>query len=279
MKDIFDGSGLPLSQSGVDAFIAEAGGVEPALWALIGVETRGFGFLPDRRPKILFERHVFNGRTGGRYRHSHPDLSDPKPGGYLGGAAEYQRLKRAMLLDRRAALESASWGLGQVMGFNARRAGYSDVEAIIDAFAESEDAQLLGCAKFISTRTDLRRAYQGQDWRTVAFFYNGSDYAKHGYDKKLKATFGAFAEGGSLPSVAIRQIQAYLTYLGYNPRGIDGVVGAGTSSALSLFRKDRRSAGETLPDFDSAQPGVYLGPLCKGCGHDYGDQGEITLRS
>lgn len=267
MKDIFDGSGLPLSQTGVNAFIGKAGGVEPALWALIGVETRGFGFLPDRRPKILFERHVFNGRTGGRYRHSHPDLSDPKPGGYLGGAAEYQRLKRAMLLDRRAALESASWGLGQVMGFNARRVGYSDVEAMIDAFAESEDEQLLGCAKFIYTRKDLLQAYRRQNWRTVAFFYNGSDYAKRGYDKKLKTIFDAFAGGGRLPSVAIRQIQAYLTYLGYDPRGVDGVLGSGTRTALGLFQKDRGRAGVQLADFDTAQPEVYLDQLCKDCGH------------
>jgi hypothetical protein len=45
-----------------------------------------------------------------------PDISNPKPGGYKGGAGEYSRLEAAMTLDKEAALKSASWGLAQVMG-------------------------------------------------------------------------------------------------------------------------------------------------------------------
>jgi hypothetical protein len=42
------------------------------------VETSGSGFLPDRRPKILFERYVFSEETGHRFDVSEFDLSDPR---------------------------------------------------------------------------------------------------------------------------------------------------------------------------------------------------------
>ena len=35
------------------------------------------------------------------------------------GKYQYERLAAAMVLNRRAALRSASWGIGQVMGFHA----------------------------------------------------------------------------------------------------------------------------------------------------------------
>ncbi|NJM92326.1 MAG: N-acetylmuramidase family protein [Rhodospirillaceae bacterium] len=75
--------------------------------------------MPNRRPKILFERHIFHQRTNGKFDATHPDISHPKWGEYGKASAQYDRLGRAMALDRQAALESASWGLPQVMGFNA----------------------------------------------------------------------------------------------------------------------------------------------------------------
>jgi hypothetical protein len=43
-----------------------------------------------------------------------------------------------MTFDEQAALESASWGLGQVMGFNAKTAGFADVHAMVDAMVAGE---------------------------------------------------------------------------------------------------------------------------------------------
>jgi hypothetical protein len=43
--------------------------------ALLEVETVDAGFLPDGRPKILFEAHLFSRLTGGRWDASHPDIS------------------------------------------------------------------------------------------------------------------------------------------------------------------------------------------------------------
>jgi len=36
-------------------------------------------------------------------------------------------------------LRSASWGLGQVMGFNAEDVGFANVDALVAACVESED--------------------------------------------------------------------------------------------------------------------------------------------
>ena len=50
----------------------------PAIKAVAQVESRGAGFLPSGEPKILFEAHIFDRLTAGRFRRSHPRLSSPK---------------------------------------------------------------------------------------------------------------------------------------------------------------------------------------------------------
>jgi hypothetical protein len=251
MKDIFTGPGSPVSSDGFAGAVARIGiaGEEASLWSVLAVETRGFGFLPDRRPKILFERHVFHRRTGGRFSGSHPDISNPATGGYSGGAREYDRLKRAMVLDRAAALESASWGLGQVMGFNARSIGYAGVDAMVDAFVRSEDAQLEGCARFIAANPALSAALKARAWARVAFFYNGRSYAEQGYDRKLGDFHTAYSKG-PLPAVEVRAAQARLSYLGFDPGGIDGVFGGGTRRAMQAFQQ--ANGLPVTPALDSA---------------------------
>jgi len=94
-----------------------------ALQAVAEVESSGSGFLPapDRRPKILFEGHVFHRLTAGRYSATHPGISYPQwdRRRYSGSlAGEWKRLDKAAALDPVAAMQSASWGAFQIMGFN-----------------------------------------------------------------------------------------------------------------------------------------------------------------
>ena len=202
------------------------------------METRGFGFLPDRRPLILFERHIFHKRTGGRFSAAHPEVSSPTAGGYQGGAQEYARLARAIQLDRRAALESASWGLGQVMGFNAASVRFRDVDEMIDKFREGEDAQLGASVRFILKNPALADAFRKRRWAAVAFFYNGSDFAKNAYDVKLERAHDLYALTG-VPSLDVRTAQAHLTFLGFDVGGVDGVAGKRTKAAILAFQKAR----------------------------------------
>lgn len=235
--DILPGEATPLSQAGFDNVLNSLGVNAPSLWSLMTVETRGFGFLPDRRPKILFERHVFHKRTGGQFSARHPDISAREAGGYVGGSAEYRRLALAMTLNAGEALESTSWGLAQIMGFNARRLGYASAQAMVDQFRDGEDQQLDGALRFIRANAALATAFADEQWEKVAFFYNGPDYAKNNYHKKLASYFTLYSIRG-VPQIRIRVAQAWLTFLGYSPRGEDGILGDGTMAAIVAFQKD-----------------------------------------
>jgi len=233
----FTGAGKPLSEAGLAKAAGDIGVGLPALWAVMTVETRGCGFLPDRRPRILFERHVFHRRTGGKYAARAPEVSQPTAGGYgAAGAQQYERLQTAIGLDRQAALESCSWGLGQVMGFNARDAGYASAEAMVEAMCESEDAQFLAMIDFI-IRSRLAGYLQASDWANFARAYNGKDFRKNKYDEKLRLADARFT-AGPLPSLRVRSAQLYLSYLGYAPGGVDGWYGNHTQKALLRFQRD-----------------------------------------
>jgi hypothetical protein len=106
----FAGEARPLHREGLNG-AAEHVGVDPAvLWSVVVVQTAGFGFLPDRRPSLLFERHIFSGRTERRFDANHPQISGSAGGYGQPGAHQYERLEEAIACDRRAALESASLG-------------------------------------------------------------------------------------------------------------------------------------------------------------------------
>ncbi|WP_156917682.1 N-acetylmuramidase domain-containing protein [Salinarimonas rosea] len=227
--------GAPLTPAGFEAARARLGVAPAVLWAVMAVEARACGFLPDRRPVILFERHVFHRRTGGRFDAAHPGISHARPGGYgAAGAAQHARLATALALDRRAALESTSWGLGQVMGFNAAPAGYADVEALVAAMRASEDAQLAAMAAFVVAR-GLAEPLRAHDWAAFARGYNGPAFARNAYDLRLARARESLA-AGPLPDLAVRAAQLRLLYAGLDPGPVDGRMGRRTRAALAAFR-------------------------------------------
>ena len=127
---MFEGKAKPLSAIGLEAAITRLGVDAPALWAVLTVETSGCGFLPDRRPKILFERHWFSRLTQGQFNAQAPEISNATAGSYgADGAFQYERLAKVIAMNRTAALKSTSWRLGQVMGFNAAKLGFANVNA------------------------------------------------------------------------------------------------------------------------------------------------------
>ena len=74
-----------------------------AVQAIAEVESLGAGMLPDGRPKILFERHVFRRlllEKGAKIEGLPVDLVNRTTGGYRGGVAEHMRLARAVSIDR-----------------------------------------------------------------------------------------------------------------------------------------------------------------------------------
>ncbi|MFZ5702465.1 MULTISPECIES: N-acetylmuramidase family protein [Pseudomonadota] len=158
------------------------------------------GFLDGPHlPKILFEAHVFDRQTAGRYRHSHPNLSSRVWNRklYIGGQGEYVRLWKAMQLDRHAALMSASVGGAQIMGFNHRLAGFDTVEAYWEAMKVSEAAHLRAFATFIENRGLVKalKAVSNNPEDCIAFArgYNGPGYARNNYHVKIAQAHARYA--------------------------------------------------------------------------------------
>jgi len=229
----FQGTAWALSGDGL-ATAADALGVHaPEIWAVLAVETSGCGYLSDRRPQVLYERHIFHRLTKGRYDDG--DISDPSSGGYgAHGAHQYERLINAIARDRAAALQSASWGIGQVMGMNYAEAGFPGIEEMVAAMSQSEDRQLTAMSNFL-VANKLHTSLRAHDWTTFARGYNGPSYAVHRYDALLNGEFGKYSSG-VLPDLNVRAAQLYLTYLGFHPGPVDGIAGRNTLAALAEFQ-------------------------------------------
>ena len=232
----FQGAGLALTAAGLSAASVRLSVNPTEIWTVLSVETGGCGFLADRRPPILFERHIFSRLTNGQFDSC--DVSNPQSGGYGDlGTHQYDRLADAIGMDRAAALQSASWGLPQIMGENFRESGFSDVESMVAAMCGSEDAQLAAFAAYLQSR-NLAGRLQAHDWPGFARLYNGPNYAQNQYDRKLDAAFTSFSNG-PLPDLDIRTAQLYLMFAGFNPHGVDGRMGQHTQAALIAYQQQQ----------------------------------------
>lgn len=172
---------------------AELLGVETAaLRAVIEVECKGSGFNADNTPVILFERHVMqqrliaNGQSkiADQMMVKRPDLCSKSTGGYGLYSAQHGRLNAAAQYHRASALESASWGIGQVMGYHWKALGYASLQAFINAMYKDEASQLEAMCRYIQVN-GLVNALKNKDWKAFARGYNGIAFAKNSYDIKL----------------------------------------------------------------------------------------------
>ena len=172
----------------------------PALRAVARVESGPLGaFLPSGEPVILYERHIFSRLTNGRFdgaRMPGPDrdaayaaLSEPSAGVYGPVRVQHARLQAAAELNREAALRACSWGLFQIMGANHVPAGYPQLQRFVTAMYRSVDDHLRAFCMFIRADARLVDAIRSHDWAAFAYAYNGPQYARHGYDKRMAAAY------------------------------------------------------------------------------------------
>lgn len=232
--------GTPLREQDVADTVAALAIGDAALWAVIQVETAGSGFIDSRKPAILFERHKFSAATGHQFDATHPGISNKQAGGYgAAGEHQYQRLREACSLNAKAALESASWGLGQVMGSNATSLGYSSVQEFVRQMCASEGQQLRAMMLFMQ-QNHLGPLLAHADWTEFARRYNGPNFALNKYDQKLAQRFVAM-KAGPKPDLRVRTAQLMLRYLckadaALDPGRVDGWMGRITRSAISEFQ-------------------------------------------
>lgn len=173
-----------------------------SLKAVIEVECRGFGFTTKGEPTILFEPHVFydrltkNGKISVRNQvmRDYPNLCYPKwrTGNYGTYAMQHKRLQIAVKYDRNSALESCSWGLGQVMGYHWKSLGFSSLQEFINMVYDSEYGQLEVMMRFL-TKNKLITHLQNQNWDKFALAYNGKGYKENNYHIRLKEAYNNFS--------------------------------------------------------------------------------------
>ncbi len=236
--------------------VADRIGVEPAaLLAIAEVESGGkaFAIVGGRpEPLIRFEGHYFDRRVPAAKRAAAREagLADPQAGAVKNPASQAARwalLARAAAVDHKAAHESISWGLGQVMGAHWAWLGYADVDALVAEARAGVGGQTALMARYID-KAGLTEAIRKRDWAAFARGYNGPDYKRHGYDRKIAAAYATYA-GTTAPSIAVpsgmlqegsrgdvvRDLQAKLAGAGYD-LAQDGIFGRDTAQALRIFQ-------------------------------------------
>jgi hypothetical protein len=182
--------------------IAKMIGCTPrALKTVIQVEAAGSGLFPNGKAKILFEAHWFGDFTNYAYNQSHPDISSKgwNRDLYIGGEREWERLEKAMKINRAYAIGSASWGLGQVMGAYSWEMPAMEIPGATDAekaenfmkLNETESGQLEIMGRFIMADERLKKALINLQWANFAYAYNGESYAVNQYDIKLADAYAS----------------------------------------------------------------------------------------
>jgi hypothetical protein len=175
---------------------AETGAEAAALLAVVEVESGGqvFALIDGRKePLIRFEGHYFDRLLTPKKRQRARDegLAAPKAGAVANPRAQNGRwrlLGRAIAIDRAAALQSVSWGVGQVMGANWKRLNYADVEALVAEARAGAAGQVRLMIRFIG-HAGLGEALARHDWAAFARGYNGPSYRALGYHEKIAAAY------------------------------------------------------------------------------------------
>lgn len=252
------------SQSLTEALIAAAGqyGIRPpALLALVEVETSGATFEEDgRTPRLLYERHVAWRQAAKVSRvlqsaFAAAGLAIPKwsrSTQYKDQGTSAKRLAliaRAIGIHSGVAKESASWGVGQTMGFLYPELGFASADEMVAHMTGSIPGQIDCMVRELRNKRLIAPLNAG-DYAKVARIYNGPGYAQNRYDvrladadkrwqRKLAAGAGVMVTGpcDGMSRADIETLQTILRDKGYAVVGVpDGIAGSNTVAALSKFQ-------------------------------------------
>lgn len=184
-----------LSENDLQALAAKFNLELAAVKAVNEVESGGTGFIGDK-PKILFEGHIFwqqleaagidpNSHTAGNETILFKNATSAF---YRGGLEEYKRLEAAKLIHENAALESASWGLFQILGKHWKPLGYASITEFVALMHQNEGAHLDAFGRFLEVAR-LIDELRNKEWTKFARGYNGPGFRKNKYDEKLAAAY------------------------------------------------------------------------------------------
>jgi len=247
---------------------ARDAGMEPAaLLAIAEVESggRAFAIIAGRKePLIRFEGHYFDRLLddGTRTIARGKGLASPQADAVknpASQAARWRLVEEAIAIDRAAALQSVSWGIGQVMGSHWKALGYASVEALVTEARSGVEGQIRLMLQFLE-KNGLIETVRTRDWAVFARAYNGPRYKAHRYDSRIAAAYARYireSDDGDEPEglrrgdrgEAVLDLQRLLTAAGY-PLTQDGRFGPATALAVERFQTDH---GLAVSGFASAE--------------------------
>jgi hypothetical protein len=299
---------------------AQENGIQPArLLALVEVETAGEPLeIDNKTPRLLFERHVFYREVSKRAKSVLPvavakGLAIPKWSRSTQYKDEGTSAKRLALIAKArgvhedCANRSASWGLGQTMGFLAEEHGFHNATEMVQSMVEGGvPAQLANLVRELKNKKLIAPLNAG-NWPVVARGYNGSGYRQNQYDTKMAAanlrwerklaTLGDRAKPEvksvappeqKLPNGDVDSVQKRLRALGYVEVGEpDGKWGTKTTAAIAAFQAHEGlkvtghydSATEKALWLDTTEPRAPKEDRAKATIEDLRDSGSRTVKN
>lgn len=234
--------------------------VEPAVLRAVAQEESGgqaFAMVNGRKmPLIRWEGHYFDQRLKGAQRAEarRLGLASPTAGKVKNPKSQPARwaiVEKAMRINRQAALESFSIGVGQVMTAHWKVLGYKSVDEMIVTARGSVGGQIAVMAQYI-VKFGLVDELQRKDFTAFARGYNGPGFAKHGYHTRIAKAYARFSGQPAVSKATgmlrmgskgarVRELQGLLVRAGY-PVKVDGDFGPTTKKAVAAFQRAQKIA-------------------------------------
>lgn len=237
------------------------------LRAVVEVESNGVTYAlvnGKQEPLIRWEGHYFDARLTDAQRTEarRLKLASPKAQAIPNPRSQEDRWNKLLIpainINRQAAYESCSYGLGQVMGSHWKSFGYSDIMDLVDLARSGVGGQIELMLQYCVVNNLIDELQRG-DFTGFARGYNGPNFAKFNYDGKMRDAAKRFAKtvptpipyDDAIPTVVIaepsnmfsmgskglrvREIQALLLRAGHAIK-IDGDFGPATKDAIIEFQ-------------------------------------------
>ena len=227
MTQPWKGAARPLPPQAMEDAARKIGCDTAALRAVWDVEAAGQYYLSDGSVIRRFEPHHMPGST-----------MDWRDSLAISGKRREQMFLQAYREQPDAALRATSWGAAQIMGFNAKTAGYGDAEAMVLDAAESAECQVDAFVGLVQA-WGLDSALRGHDWRAFARRWNGSGKVDD-YARKIESAYRRHSGGQRSPEIlrtgsrgaGVKRLQRALSV------SVDGVFGPRTHEAVEKFQSD-----------------------------------------
>lgn len=262
-----------LKQSTIDTItkVVQEEASDLPLYNILGlVEKESNGvFFWGNTPIFNIEGHYFYRYLGGKQREEAiaAGLAAKSAGKVKVPAKSNARitmLNRMCAINKTAALQSISMGVGQVMGAHWKKLGYPSVDAMwYDAHTEAGQVRIM--LKFIEQNHNLRIAIHNNEYDAASAIYNGPKYKKNNYAVDWKRYAARYRTGvpvvesnlvkekslyeARIKALGFVSVIEFQQQAGLNP---DGIIGKLTKEAVN-DHEERVHAEQKKPELAVAK--------------------------